>query len=147
MRPREHSSASPVPVTQASSVLPSAPPRSMITTWLRVPRLLGHLLFGPELIRRIMLGKAELCEAPVMAAGEAMEDGPFIRAGSWESRGGSVCSRPDLGTCLLVGLTSQPVLMTLRLLGFGRHWLCLRNRPSRSGCHALFRIGYLKRNI
>ena len=29
-----------------------------------------------------MLGKAELCEAPVMAAGEVMEDGPFIRAGS-----------------------------------------------------------------
>lgn len=29
-----------------------------------------------------MLGKVELCEAPVITSGEVVEDGPFIRAGS-----------------------------------------------------------------
>lgn len=128
-----------VSVIRALSFLPSALPQSLVTTWLIIPHSLGCLFFRPELIRRIMLGKVELCEAPVMTSGEVVEDGPFIRAGSWNSRGGHVCSYADFHECASwrARVSSHPVLMTVLLLGLRRHWLYLRNHPSRNCCHSL----------
>ena len=121
------------------SFLPSALPQSLVTMCLIIPHLLGYLFFSPELIRRIMLGKVELCEAPVLTSGEVVEDGPFIRAGSWNSRGGNVCSYPDFHECASwwTCVISHPVLMAVLLPGLRRHWPYLRNHPSRNGCHSL----------
>ena len=156
-----------ISVIWALSFLPSALPQSLVTMCLIIPHLLGYLFFSPELIRRIMLGKVELCEAPVLTSGEVVEDGPFIRAGSWNSRGrceapvvtsgevvedgpsmragswnsrgGNVCSYPDFHECASwwACVISHPVLMAVLLPGLRRHWPYLRNHPSRNGCHSL----------
>lgn len=110
MWPHERSSASPEPrlCHRASSFLPSAPPQSLVTTWLIIPHLLGYLLFSPELIRRIMLGNVELCEAPVTTSGEVAEDAPLSEQEA-ETAGAETAAPTRLpGTSLLAGLRHQP---------------------------------------
>lgn len=151
MRPREHSSASPEPRLCRLSFI--CPPFSSASERDH------HVAHGSSLAR-------------LSAFWSRAHQKDYARKGwtvwgssdgCWRSNGGRPLYQsrklkkqrrkrlllPRLSrTCLLVGLViSQPVLMTALLLGLRRRWPCLRNHPSRNGCHSLFRIGYFKRNI